>query len=262
MSKIKEELASAMIQAIWTDHYKTTSFLVNFEKKLALPSLLSLMQESAWEHAAHLGQGHRETSARGVSWVIVRQRVEMWEWPSWGDLLALRTWLRPPSAAMVVRDFEFFLGERKIGQAAVHWITIDEDHRRPVRLGFPDNPALFRQAGHLEIEPSKLADVEGLVRLEVFQVQNSDLDLHGHVNNTRFADWILNSLPLAILRSHRLTEYEINFLAEANPGERVAIHGTPLTRLRPGQSGRFEGRRMGDERAIFKARLRASSNPS
>ena len=231
--------------------------MVDFEKRLALPFLLSLMQESAWVHAAHLGQGHRETSARGAAWVIVRQRVEMWEWPRWEETMTLRTWLRPPGAAMVVRDFEFFLAERKIGQAAAHWITIDESHRRPIRLGFPDNPGLFRQEGHLSIEPSKLTPAKDLIRLEEFQVRNSDLDLHGHVNNTRFADWILNSLPLAMLRQHRLTEYEINFLAEAPPAERVSIHGSSLGTLRPGDSGYFQGRGQKDDKVLFNARLRA-----
>ena len=246
-----------MIQAIWTQPYKTASYMVNFEKKLALPFLLSMMQESAWDHAAHLGQGHHETSARGAAWVIVRQRVEMWEWPHWEEVMTLRTWLRPPSAAMVVRDFQFYLGERQVGQAAAHWITIDEGHRRPVRLGFPDNPALFRQDGHLEIEPSKLVVPEELVLLEEFRVHNSDLDLHGHVNNTRFADWILNSLPLSMLRSHRLTDYEINFLAEANPEETVSVFGTALATLRPGDSGYFQGRRTSDGKPLFNARLRA-----
>lgn len=254
---VPEQNSVQVIQAIWTDHYKTASYMVDFEKKLALPFLLSVMQESAWEHAAHLGQGHRETSARGVAWVIVRQRVEMWEWPRWEEVMTLRTWLRPPSAAMVVRDFEFFLNERQIGQAAAHWITIDEEHRRPVRLGFPDNPALFRQDGHPDFEPRKLSLPPDLVRLEEFQAQNSDLDLHGHVNNTRFADWLLNSLPLAMLRAHRLTEYEINFLAEANPGERVTVFGSPLASLRPGDSGYFQGLRTEDDKTLFHARLRA-----
>ena len=231
--------------------------MVNFQKKLALPYLLSTMQESAWDHAAHLGQGHRETSARGAAWVIVRQRVEMWEWPNWEEVMTLRTWLRPPSAAMVVRDFEFFLEDRQIGRAAAHWITIDEQHRRPVRLGFPDNPNLFRQEGHPDFEPTKLTLPSELVRLEQFQVRNTDLDLHGHVNNTRFSEWILNSLPLSMLRQHRLTEYEINFLAEANPEETVSVHGVPLASLRPGDSGYFQGRQVSDGKVLFNARLKA-----
>lgn len=246
-----------MIREIWQDPYKIASYMVDFEKKLTLSFLLSLMQESAWEHAAHLGQGHHETSARGVAWVIVRQRIEMWQWPLWEEVMTLRTWLRPPSAAMVVRDFEFYLGEHQIGRAAAHWITIDEAHRRPVRLGFPDNPALFRQHDHLDFEPRKLSLPSGLVRLEEFQVRNSDLDLHGHANNTRFADWLLNSLPLAMLRAHQLTDYEVNFLAEANPGERVAVHGLPLASLSPGDSGYFQGKRSLDGKVLFNARLRA-----
>lgn len=244
-----------MIYAVWESRYPIASTLVNFQKRLSLSHLLGLMQESAWVHAAHLGQGHRETHARGAAWVLVRQRVEMEQWPSWEQELVLRTWLRPPGAAMVVRDFEFFLDDHKVGQAAAHWITIDERHRRPVRLGFPDNPALFRQEGHLLIEPRKLAASSELALLERFQVRTSDLDLHGHVNNTRFADWILDSLPLSVHQENHLREYEINFLAEANPQETVEVHGTPWNALKPGDSIHFQGRRSLDGRSLFQARL-------
>ena len=62
---------------------------------------------------------------------------------------------------------------------------------------------------------------------------------------------------VAMLRAHRLTEYEINFLAEANPGERVTVFGSPLASLRPGDSGYFQGLRTEDDKTLFHARLRA-----
>lgn len=246
-----------MICAVWESPYHIASTMVNFQKRLALSHLLGMMQESAWVHADHLGQGYRQTHARGVAWVIVRQRVEMARWPEWEDEITVRTWLRPPGAAMVTRDFEFVRGSETVGRACAHWITIDETHRRPVRLGFPDDPNLFRQRDHLVIEPRKLPPMAGLVPLERFEVRTSDLDLHGHVNNRRFADWLLDSLPLEMHHQHDLCNYEIDFLTEVSLGETVQIEGSSLAALRPGDCADFLGRRLSDGQVIFSARLRA-----
>jgi medium-chain acyl-[acyl-carrier-protein] hydrolase len=70
-------------QAIWTERYEVGSFLVDFNKKLSLHGLMSLLQETAWCHADHLGHGYAQTDKRGAAWVLIRQRVEMEIWPGW-----------------------------------------------------------------------------------------------------------------------------------------------------------------------------------
>ena len=72
-----------------------------------------------------------------------------------GQDLTIRTWLRPPGAAVVTRDFQMLVGNSQVGQGVAHWITISERHRGPIALGFPDRPELFRQQGHPEHECSR-----------------------------------------------------------------------------------------------------------
>jgi medium-chain acyl-[acyl-carrier-protein] hydrolase len=237
-------------KSIWLEEYDVTSFLVDFNKKLSLFGLLNMMQETAWRHAAHLGYGYQHTQSIGTSWVLVRQHIQMDAWPDWGDKLTVRTWLRPPSAALVTRDFLFFVEDRPFGRAAAHWITIDHKTRRPTPLPFPKNPDLFRQDGHLEINPARIQVSENLLPLTRFQVRHSDLDMNGHVNNTRFSQWILDSLPLEAHKFHVLKLYETNFLAEACHGDLVEIQG-------PTQQDdlTFQGRRVSDKTVLFTARI-------
>ena len=95
-----------------------------------------------------------------------------------------------------------------------------------------------------------------------FQVRNSDLDVNGHVNNTRYAQWILDSIPLEAHAAYRLDEYEINFLAETNVGDTVVIERgevepSPTSPTR----WQFQGRRMPDDKTVFVARLGATPRP-
>ena len=233
-------------QSVWLEEYDITSFLVDFKKKLSLFGLLNLLQESAWRHADHLGHGYRQTRDAGTSWVLARQRIEVESWPDWGDKLVVRTWLRPPSAVVVTRDFQLTVGGREIGQASAHWVTIDHRTRRPTPLPFTKDSSQFRQEGHLSINPRKVHITRPLKPVAQFQVQQSDLDMNGHVNNTRFSQWILDSLPTEAHQSHILKLYEINFLAEACLGDLVEILGsTQADKLL------FQGRRVGDGKLLF-----------
>ena len=81
----------------------------------------------------------------------------------------------------------------------------------------------FRLDGALAFTPEKIAVRQGLAETARFSVRNSDLDVNGHVNNTRYAQWILDSTPLEAHRTWRVDRYEVNFLAEIQVGDAVAI---------------------------------------
>ncbi len=243
-------------KAVWLCHYPVASYLVDFHKKLSLQSLIGLMQESAWIHSAHLEQGYLETTERGAAWVLIRQRVRMQRWPDWGETVTVRTWLRPPGAAVVTRDFELLVGGEQVGQACADWITIDTGTRRPIPLYFKDLPGQFRGDFALEISPLKLPVLkDGWQNLADFEVRAGDLDMNRHANNVRFAQWILDALPWAVHENQRLQAYHVNFLAEAKLGDRVTIESQPAL---PGQALELRGFRFSDGKALFSARLEAA----
>lgn len=222
-----------MKQSTWVCTFAVSSFLVNLNKRLSLHGLVSLIQEMAWGHANHLGYGYQSTRSGGGLWVIARQRIEMERWPAWEEQITVRTWLRPPGTVIVSRDFEFLCGQEKVGQASAHWLTIHHTTRRPIRLPFSDDPTQFKPEDHLPIEPSKLVDPGDLVQRADFRVGPTDLDMNGHVNNTRFTQWVLDALPLDFHTEFEIRRYQVNFLAEAGAGESVSVYGPQEYRSSP-----------------------------
>lgn len=239
-----------MKQALWRDTFSVTSFLVDFNKRLSLFGLLNLFQEVAWRHADHLEVGYRQTSAQGSSWVLAKQLVEIRRWPAWGDEITIESWLRPPSSVLLTRDFVVWVGQERYAQAACHWVTIDHGSRRLVSLPFPPGADYFRSDDHLAINPIRLMPTSPMSLVEQVKVRSSDLDMNGHVNNTRYAQWLLDALPLPVLKGHELTSYQVNFLAEATTGDEVELWAPAQTR----EELEFQGRRK-DGTVLFNARL-------
>jgi len=102
----------------------------------------------------------------------------------------------------------------------------------------------------------QIAPRQDLAELARFAARNSDLDLNGHVNNTRYAQWILDSAPPEAYRIRRVVGYAVNFLAEVQVGDAVAIEGDPLEAPSGAEASlHFQGRRLSDGAHAFAAVL-------
>lgn len=236
-----------MPPVLFTHTYPVSSFLVNAQQRLSLVNLLNLLQDVAWLHATALGHGVEAMLRDGHAWVLTRQFLHMPDrWPLWGEEVTIRTWLRPVEGMVANRDFDIWLDDQLLGTACSGWMSIDLQTRRAVPFDLP--PDVFRSEGLLERSPQKILPLADAEPLAVFRVRNSDLDGNGHVNNVRYAQWIVDALPLQDTRMHVVRDYEVNFLAEARPGDEVEIR-------RLGEH--FQGWRASDQRVLFTARLAA-----
>lgn len=248
-----------MKQVVWTQDYTVSSFLANPQKKLGLYSLLNLCQDAAWIHATHLGHGYERAISQQMTWVLTRQKLVMETWPDWGDLVQIRTWVRPSAGAFAYRDFEILLNDQVVGASATSWLMMDLQTRRPVKRDFSELEFECRTDYQLPFDAPKIELRNDLHDLGQLQVRNSDLDLNQHVNNTRYAQWILDSIPIDWHRQFKLHEYEINFLAETHAADLITIQKSPDQA--PSEQplwGQFQGQRASDAKTVFVARLKVS----
>lgn len=247
-----------MPETLATREYEVSSFLINPQKRLGLYALLNLLQDAAWAHATTLGHGAEAMAGQAALWVLTRQRLQMQQWPSWGERVSVQTWLRPPTGPFVSRDFSIAVGGREVGVATTSWLLLDAGSRRPVRDPVRSLAGVARADAPPVFDAAKIELRESLTPLAHFTVRNSDLDLNYHVNNTRYAQWVLDSLPLESHRAFRLKEYEVNFLAETHAGDLITVLAdTPGAG--PEHRRQFQGWREIDGKTVFAARLVAES---
>ena len=242
---------AVLAKTVWACEYEINSLLINTQGRLGLYALLNLLQDVGWSHAHTLGHGHEDTAGRKAMWVLTRQRVQMSEWPLWGNRLKIETWLRPTTGAFVSRDFRVYVGEKMIGEATSSFLLLNNETRKPMRedlskLGFP-----MRSENHVSFDAEKVQPVSDVKTLTKFEVRNSDIDMNNHVNNTRYAQWVLDAIPFASHAKFLLKQYEINFIAETKSGDVVHIQEAPSS------SGTvfFQGLRESDSKVAFTVRM-------
>ena len=205
--------------------YPVTSFLIDEKNHLSLSSLVALIGETAWVHAAELGVGYEYLMQSGCSWILLKQRIEMEDWPRWEETIILRTWLRPDAKVVLEREFEFLLDSRVIGRASSFYISMNLTTRKPEILSFPKDRELFFTSPHPCPDPETVLLPSERQSLASFKVRPSECDMHQHVNNAKTAAWISDTVPGIISKNRSVKRYQIEFLSEVKLGDTVDILG-------------------------------------
>jgi acyl-ACP thioesterase len=210
---------------IWKDQYTIHSYQVDIKSKATLVALCQLLQESAWQHAEHLGLGFSHLKEKNLIWVLARQLIRIDSYPKWGDTIEVHTWPTGKDRIFCYRDFRILgPGGSLAAEATTTWFVVDLVSRKPQKTALYYH---FELPAEVEVVfPHRLNKLEPLDSedfTKLMQVSYGDLDMHKHVNNVRYVEWLLNCLPVEFLSAHILREIEINYLSEASYGDEISV---------------------------------------
>ena len=213
------------LQKILVEEYIVPTYHVDFDRKITVPNLLLLLQESAWKHANQHDFGYNHLQEKGLFWVLAKIKLVMYRYPHWQERLRIETWGKLPELLTAFRDFEGFdeQGE-KLFAATSAWHILSTAGNRPQPMG--DFKTLFpiAEGRHaIEEKPAKITIVKNPQQTLPAAVLPSDIDMNLHVNNTRYIQWILDRFDFGFLQQHQLKEIEVNFLSQAKMGDRYVI---------------------------------------
>jgi medium-chain acyl-[acyl-carrier-protein] hydrolase len=210
----------------WEDEYSISFYEVDTKNEVFLPVLWTFMQETAWHHADHLEVGYSDLREQNYFWVLSRLSIQMEEYPRWGEQIRVKTWLTGTGRLLAFRQFSITDSKGKvIGAANSAWLVLDLKSRRPQKIG-----PVFKHIEHLfdglpaAEEPEKIPAPVHPKMEKSYTVRYSDIDMHHHVNNIKYIEWILDSFPFEMNQTHQTHTFEINFLGESSHGDEISIY--------------------------------------
>lgn len=177
--------------------YKVDYFHVDLNNRIKLSSLFNYMQDIAGIHANELKCGYDILSKLGITWIMLRAKIQMQSYPCWGDIITVKTSTNGVDKLCAVREFEFIDADgRSIGYAITYWILYDIAGHKVVRM----NHSGFELPEHLTV---KYGDYEKLTRIKAQgelksestrRAQYNDIDTNIHVNNARYIEWLTDAV--------------------------------------------------------------------
>lgn len=184
-------------------------------------AVLDLFQEVAGAHAVELGVGFDDFIEKGLIWVLVKVKFKIENDIKEHQKVIVKTWPLPAGRVTLQREYRI---EDENGQTLVkgtsEWVTVHSEKRRIVP---PTNVYPLEEYCEGRMFEEKLVKVsdftESKTATEVIP-QFCDLDRNGHVNNIRYADYVLNALKP---KEQKVRQFQIDFHREIMSGMKVSI---------------------------------------
>ncbi len=244
-----------MSDLVFEKTYDVNSINININKRLGLFGMLGILQDTGAIHAEHLGFGLEDMIKKNSFWVITQQKLKMQHWPKWQDQVLIKTWPRRIQGLKAYRDYQIFLEDKLIGECVGTFMVLDGTTRRPVQPQL--DGVHFAEGRELDLFPEKIDVPKGIELQSKIKVRNSDLDMNNHVNNTKYSQWILDTIAIDYHRQYSVNEFDINFISEARLGDEIEIH-SQKEEVEGHIVSYYQGVRLSDGKKVFSARIHAT----
>ena len=186
-------------------------------------SILSLFQDVAGIHANELGIGFAALMERQTIWVLTKVRYELVGTPRRYERVRVRTWPLPPARINFRREYciETMDGEVLV-QGTSEWVVVHSEKRRvlPAVDVYPTDDYCTDTCFPGRLAKVPLFDPEGEGREVVPGF--TQLDINGHINNTCYADFVMDALSPAA--DTVVTGLQIDYHRELMAGQRFTLH--------------------------------------
>jgi len=207
--------------------FKTTFpihyYEVNNHREASPVAVLNYLEETAVRHSDTVGCGIDRLQEENKGWVLTRWSVNIKKYPSRNETAVIETWPSNFHRFYATREFRITgAGGFLLGMATSLWVFLDLNRKRPVRI--PDFIQNAYGANPDRMIDDDFSDIPELDKPEgslSFRVRLSDIDSNNHVNNTRYAEWMLEAAPLYLHTDFRLSALEIAYKKETGYGSSV-----------------------------------------
>lgn len=186
-------------------------------------ALMDLFQDVAGMHAEELGCGYDALLNKQMLWVLVRNKLEIISSPKIFQSVNVKTWPLMPSRAGFQREY---LIEDVDGNVLVKgssdWVVIHSEKRRfmQARDIYPVDFAFLEKQNFPE-KLSKIHDFELSGEMYTVKPGFSDIDRNNHVNNTRYASFVLDALVPT--NEDKIKTVQIDYRREVVRGSELSI---------------------------------------
>ena len=211
------------MEPIFTKDYEITDAAVDCFGYLKPSMLLFFCQDVAGHHCHLLGTDMEALAEKNLFWAIIRQKVQITRLPKSGETIRVETWPMPTTRTCYPRSTVAYDREGKeLFRAIGMWVLMDTRSRAMILPGKSGVSVQGLLTGTELSSPGSLAprEMENVSRRRVCY---TDLDRNGHMNNTKYLEWISDLLPSSFHRDKGPQEFTVCYHTEAREGDELQM---------------------------------------
>ena len=211
------------MEPLYTQEFQVTDIAVDRYGRMKTSMILFLAQEVAGKHCNLLQVDYDFLLQKRMFWAVTRHKVQVSRLPMRGETLRLETWPMPTTRVAYPRSMVAYDAEgNECFRSISLWVLMDVDKRNMI---LPGKSGISVEG---TLRGMELATPNGLVAKELVNCRSrsvcfTDLDRNGHMNNTRYLDWVDDLLPSAFHEGHSPREFTVCYFSESREGQELQL---------------------------------------
>ena len=185
--------------------------------------ILFYAQEVAGQHCNLLAVDYDTLAKKRMFWAVIRHKVQVTRLPHRDETITVETWPMPTTRAAFPRSVVAYDADgNECFRSISLWVLMDLDSRNMILPGKSGITVAGTLRGTELTTPASLhpAVLDNSVQRSVCF---TDLDRNGHMNNTRYLDWIADLLPSAFHEAHPVREFTVCYLSETKETQTLKL---------------------------------------
>ncbi|OMO51587.1 Acyl-ACP thioesterase [Corchorus capsularis] len=210
------------------------SYEVGADKTATLESLLNFLQETALNHvwvSGLLGDGFGATHGmvrNNLIWVVTRMQLQVDKYPIWGEVVEVDTWVGASGKNGMRRDWliRSHVTGQVFARATSTWVMMNQQTRRlskmPEEVRAEISP-WFIEKNAIQETPETIKKLDNTAKYINSQLKpkRTDLDMNHHVNNVKYVNWMLETIPEIFLEGYQLFNITLEYRKECGSSDTV-----------------------------------------
>ena len=211
------------MEPIYSQNFTLTDVHVNCFGRLKTSMLLYFIQEVAGKHFEQLSMDYDSLESRGLFWAITRHKVQITRIPRHSETIRIETWPMPTTRVAYPRSVVAYDEQgNECFRAITLWVLMDLQNRAMVLPGKSGIEVAGTLRGNELSSPLGLP-AKALRSRKSRTVAFTDLDRNGHMNNTKYLDWLDDLLPSSFHGAKEVKELTLCYLNEAREGQDLVL---------------------------------------
>lgn len=211
------------MKTLWQKEYSLRGSDFDKHDHIKPSAILDLFQDAAGQHACELNVGFGHLLSRGLLWVLTRVKFKILDELSRYQTVVVKTWPLAPHRLNYRREYAIEdLNGNLLVAGSSEWVIIDSKERKifsapnlyPITDGF--NTEIM-----CEEKLRKVRDFEANGNPFVVNAGFNDLDINNHVNNTKYANFVIDALNPN--HDDVITAFQIDYRKEVMQGEQINV---------------------------------------
>lgn len=187
-----------------------------------LPLLLAYCMIISGKQSQQLGRSDAYVlDTYHLVWIITDHEFTFDRMPKLHETITIETEALSYNKYFCYRQFTFFDQDgQKMGTLVTHFALMDFDTRKVAPI--PEElVAIYQSEFSKKLRRTPRLKVLNEAIEKDYNIRYYDIDLNGHVNNSKYLEWMYDVMGFDFLQTHRPKHIQVKYLKEVAPGGTV-----------------------------------------